>query len=54
MAVKKTGRGGARKGAGRKPESDKKQAIFIYIRGSVIKKNGGKKAVKRKLESALG
>lgn len=52
MATKK--HGGKRKGAGRKPVTDKKEAIFVYIKGSVIKKNGGKEAVKDKLEAALG
>lgn len=51
MATKK--HGGKRNGSGRKPVVDKKQAVFVYIRKSVIKSNGGKKAVKRKLEAVL-
>lgn len=53
MATKKTGRGGARPGAGRKEEKDKKQSVFIWLKTSVIKKHGGKKALKRRLEAEL-
>ena len=49
MAVKKT-HGGTRKGAGRKKVSDKKEPVFIYVRRSVIDKNGGKQTLKRILE----
>lgn len=51
MSNKKTGRGGARPGAGRKEEKDKKQSIFLWLKTSSIKKHGGKKALKRKLEA---
>ncbi len=53
MAIKKTGRGGARPGAGRKTEKDKKQSIFIWLKTSSIKKHGGKVALKRRLEAEL-
>ena len=40
--------GGARSGAGRKKVLDKKEAIFIYLRKSVIEKTG-KDQLKEKL-----
>ena len=38
--------GGPRKGAGRKPASDPKIAIMIYIEESIVKKLGGVEVVK--------
>lgn len=51
MATKK--HGGKRNGSGRKSVSDKKEPVFIYVRGSVIKKAGGKAKLKAKLEAGL-
>jgi len=42
--------GGKREGAGRKPTTDKIKPIYIGIRESVIKNNGGKDTVKVKCE----
>ena len=42
-------RGGKRKGAGRKPCSDKKQTITLYIEKSKIKVMKGKENTRRKL-----
>jgi hypothetical protein len=43
---KKTSHGGARKGAGRKPVSDPKISITIYVEQSIIKAIGGPDQVK--------
>ena len=37
----KTGLGGRRKGAGRKPIADKKVAITLYVPQSVVQSHGG-------------
>lgn len=42
-------RGGKRKGAGRKPCSDKKQTVVLYIETSNINDLGGLDATKEKL-----
>lgn len=44
-------RGGKRKGAGRKPCSDKKQTVALYIETSIINALGGLEATKEKLYS---
>lgn len=44
--TKRTGRGGPRKGAGRKPAADPKVAITIYVEGSVVQAMGGVAAVR--------
>ena len=44
--AKKPTRGGARKGAGRKPASDPKIIIPIYIEESIVKAIGGIEEVK--------
>lgn len=49
----KSKRGGARPGAGAKPIKDKKKPLTIYVRGSEIKKAGGKKQAKIKAVAAL-
>jgi hypothetical protein len=41
--------GGARKGAGRKPCSDKKQTVCLYIETSIINELGGIENAKQKL-----
>jgi len=43
---KKLSRGGARKGAGRKPASDPKIIIPIYVEESIVKAIGGIEVVK--------
>jgi len=45
-AVKRTGRGGPRKGSGRKPASDPKLPITIYVEKSIIKAMGGTEGVR--------
>lgn len=45
-----TTQGGKRSNAGRKPSQDPKQSIFVFIKGSIIEKLGGKKEVKAALE----
>ena len=45
------GAGGKRKGAGRKPCSDKKQTVVLYIETSVISALGGLESTKAKLYS---
>jgi hypothetical protein len=40
MAKKKSVRGGARKGSGRKPVKDKKVPVTFYIQKSVVRKLG--------------
>jgi len=42
-------RGGKRNGAGRKPSSDKKQTVVLYIETSIINNLGGIENVKQKL-----
>ncbi len=42
----KTPHGGARKGAGRKPASDPKVSVTIYVEESIVKANGGIENVK--------
>ena len=37
----KTGLGGQRKGAGRKPVADKKVAVTLYIQDSIVQSYGG-------------
>lgn len=49
----KAKRGGARNGAGRKKVKDKKKAVFIYVRKSIIKANGGEDKAKAFAEAAL-
>ena len=44
--AKKSARGGARKGAGRKPASDPKIIVPIYVEESIIKAIGGVEEVK--------
>jgi len=39
-------KGGARKGAGRKPKKDKKKTVILYILESKIKEKGGEKELK--------
>lgn len=41
--------GGKRKGAGRKPCSDKKQTVALYIETSIINSLGGIESTKDKL-----
>jgi len=43
--------GGKRKGAGRKPCSDKKKTIVLYIETSIINALGGLESTKQKLYS---
>jgi hypothetical protein len=43
------GAGGKRKGAGRKPCSDKKQTLVLYIETSKIENAGGMKELKQEL-----
>ncbi len=45
-ATKRTGRGGARKGSGRKPAEDPKVAVTIYVEGSIVKSLGGIEGVR--------
>ena len=51
MAVKK--HGGPRPNSGRKPATDPKESVFIWIKRSVIKRHGGKDKLKAKLERQL-
>ena len=51
--MKKSNRGGARAGAGAKKIKDKKKPLTIYVRGSEIKKAGGKKKAKAKAVAAI-
>ena len=41
--------GGKRKGAGRKPSSDKKQTVVLYIETSKINEAGGMDALKNEI-----
>jgi len=52
MATKKK-HGGRRPGSGAKPKKDKKQPVFLYLKESTIENNGGKEALKEKLETQL-
>lgn len=45
--------GGKRNGSGRKPHTDKKEALFIYVPGSVLAFFGGKENAKKYAEQAL-
>lgn len=49
-----TKRGGPRTGAGRKAVEDKKEPYTFYIRGSVVKKNGGEDKMKAKIYKHIG
>jgi hypothetical protein len=46
--------GGKRKGAGRKPCTDKKETIILYIRQSKIESFGGKELLKKLIYKFLG
>ena len=50
---KRTGRGGARKGSGRKPAVDPKVAVTIYVEGSIIKSLGGIEGVREECYRVL-
>jgi hypothetical protein len=43
------GAGGKRKGAGRKPCSDKKQTVVLYIETSIVNALGGLNSTKQNL-----
>ena len=49
----KTTRGGARPGAGRKPVTEKKTAVFAYVLPSEVKTVGGKESAKAIAEQAI-
>lgn len=51
MQKLKMASGGKRKGAGRKPCSDKKQTVALYIETSIINALGGIENTKEKLYS---
>lgn len=51
--MEKRKRGGARKGAGRKPIKDKKIAITLWIKKSTIKLYGGKAKFKKSVYVGL-
>jgi len=51
--MKKSKRGGARKGAGRKPISDKSIPITVWIKKSKVKELGGKEKTKQKIYDGL-
>ncbi len=53
MVKKKNGHGGVRPGSGRKKLTDKKEALFLYVEGSVIDANGGAKDSKTFAVAAL-
>lgn len=50
---KKNTRGGARSGAGRKPITDKKIPVTVYIRESTIKDVGGMDAARELAINAI-
>ena len=50
---KKLAHGGARKGAGRKPVSDPKIGITIYVEDSIVKAFGGIEEVRNSCYSFL-
>lgn len=47
-------KGGARPNCGRKPLSDKKVQLYVFVRQSKIDKLGGKEATLKKLNKAIG
>lgn len=47
-------RGGARKNSGRNPVADKKRVYYLYIRDSIVKKNGGKDKMNAKIYKHIG
>lgn len=49
-----TKQGGKRKNAGRKKVSDKKIQIPLFVRESIIAKNGGKEGARQIAYRALG
>ena len=51
--MKKETRGGKRTGAGRKPSTDKKQTVCLYIETSKIEKAGGMEKMKERLYASL-
>ncbi len=51
--TKRSNRGGARKGAGRKPLSDPKIPVTIYVESSIIKAMGGTEEVKEECYNFL-
>jgi len=51
--IRKKGSGGSRPGAGAKILTDKCEQIAIYIKKSIIKRNGGKKKCKTILKKYL-
>jgi hypothetical protein len=51
--MKKETRGGARANSGRKPITDKKMQLSIYLRKSKIDLNGGSEAIKEKIYKIL-
>ncbi len=51
--AKKPTRGGARKGAGRKPLADPKIPITIYVEGSIVNELGGIDELKDEIYSFL-
>lgn len=51
--TKRTGRGGPRKGAGRKPAGDPKVAVTIYVESSIVKSLGGIEGVREECYSIL-
>lgn len=51
--MKTENRGGKRPNAGRKPATEKKEPITIYITDTVITANGGKDSVKQELTNYI-
>lgn len=51
--MKTENRGGKRPNAGRKPATEKKEPITIYITDKVITANGGKDSVKQELTNYI-
>lgn len=51
--MKKKKRGGARRGAGRKPIKDKKIAITIWLKKSFIKEHNGEDRLKQHIYDVL-
>jgi hypothetical protein len=51
--AKRSGRGGARKGAGRKPAVDPKMPITIYVEESIINKASGIEEIKKECTTFL-
>lgn len=54
IKMNKDKRGGARKGAGRKPIKDRKIPVTLWFRPSEIKKNGGLKKLKVLMYNVAG